>query len=241
MRTLRIVAAMPDNRPMNPATAPVRRSPLPSILLIAFALVWIALAIRPSFRQDWLLENLLVLIAVPVLVITGRRRPFTDGTYVALFLFFLLHEIGAHYTYSEVPYVAWLDRIGAGDVASLAGRNHYDRLVHFAYGLCITPAAIEIFARYGRYPPVWAALFPLFFVTSHSVIYELVEWVAALTFGGELGQAYLGTQGDVWDAQKDMALAGAGAALAVGYAWVRGRLPVLTERPSISPPPPAQR
>ncbi len=214
---------------MQPVSAPVHRSRLPSVLLCAFALVWVALAIRPVYRQDWLLENLLVVVAVPLLVITGRQRPFTNGAYVALFLFFVLHAIGAHYTYSEVPYVDWLQAIGAGDMASVAGRNHYDRLVHFAYGLLVTPAAIQIFARYGRYPTTWAVLLPLFFVMAHSVIYELVEYAAALVFGGDLGQAYLGTQGDIWDAQKDMALASLGAVLAVGYAWLRGALPTRTD------------
>lgn len=215
---------------MNTAATPVHRSRLPRVLLAAFVLVWIALAIRPAYRQDWLLENLLVLVALPLLVITGRRRPFTDGAYVALFAFFVLHEIGAHYTYSAVPYADWLTALGAGDLALEAGRNHYDRVVHFAYGLLVTPAAIQIFARYGRYPTTWAVLFPLFFIMAHSVVYELVEYAAALVFGGDLGQAYLGTQGDIWDAQKDMALAGAGAALAVGYAWLRGRLPIRPDR-----------
>jgi putative membrane protein len=196
-------------------------------LLGAFVAIWTVLALHPWYRQDWLLENALVFVAAPLLVHFGRRRPFSHTTYVKLFVFFVLHEIGAHYTYSEVPYADWLTAIGAGDVAELAGRNHYDRFVHFCYGLLVTPAAIEIFARYGRYPRVWACLFPLFFITAHSVIYEMVEWTAALVFGGDLGQAYLGTQGDVWDAQKDMALAGAGAALAVTIAALRGRLPVL--------------
>jgi putative membrane protein len=208
-------------------SATPRASRLPLLLLCAFVAIWSALAIRPWYRQDWLLENLLVFVALPVLWHYGRRRPFSNPTYVCLFLFFVLHEIGAHYTYSEVPYDRWLAAIGAADVAQLAGRNHYDRLVHFAYGLLVTPAAIEIFARHGRYPPVWAVLFPLFFITAHSVIYEMVEWLAALVFGGELGQAYLGTQGDVWDAQKDMALAGLGAALTVLVAGMQGRLPIL--------------
>jgi putative membrane protein len=91
----------------------------------------------------------------------------------------------------------------------------------------VTPAAIELFRHYGRYPRVWAALFPLLFMISHSVIYELVEWGAALVFGGELGQAYLGTQGDIWDAQKDMALAALGAAITVAGYGLAARLPVL--------------
>lgn len=199
----------------------------PAALLAAFAVIFVALGVAPSYRQDWLLENMLVLVAVPVLVVTRHRLRFSDAAYTCMFVFFSVHEIGAHYTYSEVPYDAWFRAAFGTSLDALLGfeRNHFDRLVHFLYGLLITPAAIELFARYGRYPRVWAALFPFFFIVSHSVVYELIEWGAALVFGGDLGQAYLGTQGDIWDAQKDMALAALGAAVTVsGYA-LAGRLP----------------
>jgi putative membrane protein len=222
-------AGIPENAPMQAAqTASVHATLLQRGLLLGFCTIWLALGIRPHYRQDWVLENLLVLVAVPLLVHHGRRRPFRDSTYMQLFAFFVLHEIGAHYTYSEVPYVDWVSALTGHEWPLLAEtRNHYDRVVHFAYGLLVTPAAIEIFGRYGRYPPVWAWLFPLFFISAHSVIYELVEWVAALAFGGELGQAYLGTQGDIWDAQKDMSLAGLGALLAIAIVAARGQLPLL--------------
>lgn len=214
---------MPVSRDTLVPATPLRRG-----LLLAFATIWLALAIHPLQRQDWLLENLLVLVALPLLVYYGRRRPFSDSTYLQLFAFFVLHEVGAHYTYSEVPYVDWVTAItGQEWPRLLESRNHYDRFVHFAYGLLMTPAAIEIFSRYGRYPRVWAWLFPLFFISAHSVIYELVEWAAALVFGGDLGQAFLGTQGDIWDAQKDMALAGLGSLIAIMIEARRGRLPLL--------------
>lgn len=204
----------------------------PAALLVAFGLIWIALAIKPWYREDWLLENLLVLIAVPLLVLTRRRLRFSNFAYTCLFVFFTMHEIGSHYTYSLVPYDEWSRALSGHAISELLGfeRNHYDRLVHFLYGLLVTPAAVELFRVYGPFPRTWAALFPLLFMASHSVIYELVEWAAALVFGGELGQAYLGTQGDVWDAQKDMALALAGSAVAVTGLGLAGRLPVLRVR-----------
>jgi putative membrane protein len=172
----------------------------PAILLASFCLLWIGLAIAPLYRQDWLLE----------------------------FVFFALHELGAHYTYSLVPYDAWFTGLTGHSLNAMLGfeRNHYDRLIHFLYGLLVTPAAVELFARYGRYPRTWAALFPLLFVASHSVIYELIEWGAAMVFGGDLGQAYLGTQGDIWDAQKDMALAMLGAIVSITVLGLARRLPV---------------
>lgn len=200
----------------------------PLTLLALYTLLWIALAIAPVFRKDWLLENMLVFIAIPIFVLTARRLRFSDFTYSCLFVFFCLHAIGAHYTYALVPYDEWFRALTGGTLNELLGfeRNHFDRLVHFLYGLLLAPAAVEIFAHYGRYPRSWAALFPFLFMASHAAIYEVVEWGAALVFGGDLGQAYLGTQGDVWDGQKDMALAMAGSAITITLLAIAGRLPV---------------
>jgi putative membrane protein len=160
---------------------------------------------------------------VPLFVLTARRLRFSDFTYTCLFAFFVLHAIGAHYTYSLVPYADWWQALGGG---APEGRNHYDRFVHFIYGLLVTPAAVEVFEHYGRYSRPWAFLMPWMFMAGHSVIYELIEFAAAIAFGGDLGQAYLGTQGDVWDSQKDMALALAGATLTLVLLAAHGRLPV---------------
>lgn len=183
--------------------AGTQRSPrLPLALLAAFAAIWIALAVAPLYRQDWLLENALVLIAVPLLVYGYRRLRFSNAAYLALFVFFVFHEVGAHYTYSKVPYDAWLAHLGI----SLAwlGRNSYDRLVHVLYGLLVTPAAAELFAAVAPPRGIWRGILPASFIMSHSLLYELIEWAAASVFGGDLGMAYLGTQGDPWDAQHDM-------------------------------------
>lgn len=200
---------------------PMWRYPL--TLLAVYGVVWLALGIDPHYREDWLLENAIVLVAIPLLVATARRLRFSNFAYTCLFVFFLFHAIGSHYTYSLVPYDEWL-RALTGIV--LEGRNHYDRLVHFLYGLLVAPAAVEIFAHYGRYPRSWAFLFPWLFMAGHAVIYELIEWAAAIVFGGELGQAYLGTQGDIWDGQKDMALALAGTTLMLAALAMAGRMPI---------------
>jgi putative membrane protein len=199
----------------------------PAALLGVFAAIWLLLAIHPWYRQDWLLENMLVFAAVPVFVATARRLRFSDFAYTCLFLFLVLHSIGAHYTYSEVPYDRAFEQLTGRPLNELLGwqRNHYDRVVHFGYGLLITPLALELYGAVAPPRGAWRWLLPLLFMVSHSVIYELVEWAAAAVFGGELGVAYLGTQGDVWDAQKDMALAGAGSALAILVAAARGALP----------------
>ncbi len=184
----------------------------PLALLAAFAAIFAVLAIAPWYRQDWLLENVIVFVAVPLLALTCRRLRLSDLAYTCLFLFLVLHETGAHYTYSEVPWRDWLAALGI-EAGTSPGRNHYDRLVHFCYGLLMMPAAWDLFEARARPQGLWRWLMPLLFVISHSVIYELIEWLAAESFGGDLGMAYLGTQGDAWDAQKDMALAAAGAAV----------------------------
>lgn len=190
---------------------------LPSILLAALIAIWLILAIEPVSRGDWLLENILVLVTVPVLIATRHRMRFSHGSYVCLFIFFVLHSIGAHYTYSLVPYDAWWQTLTGSTLNQLLGwdRNHYDRLIHFLYGVLLLQPSSELL---GRFAPArgdaWRWILPILFIMSHSVIYELVEWLAALIVAPELGDAYLGTQGDPWDAQQDMALATLGAIVA---------------------------
>ena len=128
-----------------------------------------------------------------------------------------LHTIGAHYTYSLVPYDAWCEALTGRTLASFTGweRNHFDRLVHFSYGLLLAYPAREIFLRVADVRGFWGYFLPLDVVMATSMLYELIEWGAASLFGGELGAAYLGTQGDPWDAHKDMALATLGAIVAM--------------------------
>lgn len=208
---------MPADAP--PAAAPDRR--LPRILLALYAAWWLALAIAPHYRQDWLLENMLVFAALPVVWRIHRLLP--DSALLALFAFFCLHALGAHYTYAEVPYDAWARAVSGHSISELAGfeRNHYDRLVHFSYGLLVTPAAVALIDARVAPRGLWRWLLPFCFMASHGAVYETIEWGAAEMFGGELGQAYLGTQGDVWDAQKDVALALLGSIVAL--LWLRRR------------------
>lgn len=198
---------------------------LPPILLLTFGLWFAALGLSVDDRETWLLENLLVFAAVPILVWSYRRFRFSNGVYVGLFVLFCLHEIGAHYTYSLVPYDAWLREAFGFDLKSLFGleRNHYDRLVHLLYGLLVTPAMWEVFQHYAPPRAAWRWLLPAATMFGHSTIYELMEFAAAVVFGGDVGTAYLGTQGDVWDAQKDMTLACLGSVLALVRIAVRER------------------
>jgi putative membrane protein len=187
------------------------------VLLVLLALLWLPLAIAPFDRKDWLLENALLVAAIAFLAATFRGFPLSRVSYSLLFVFLCLHTIGAHYTYAEVPYDAWFQSLTGRTFNSLVGweRNNFDRVVHFSYGLLLAYPIREMFLRIGNMRGFWGYFLPLDLTMSTSMIYELVEWVVAELFGGELGMAYLGTQGDVWDAHKDMGLASLGALIAM--------------------------
>lgn len=183
-------------------------------LAAVFAVLWVVLAVRPLDRADWLLENALLAAGVAVLVASYRVFPLSRVSYTAIFVFLCLHTIGAHYTYSEVPYREWWAG-WTGEPVTADGRNHFDRMVHFSYGLLLAYPIREVFLRIANVRGFWGYFLPLDVTMSTSMLYELIEWGSAVAFGGELGAAFLGSQGDPWDAQKDMALASLGALIAM--------------------------
>jgi len=187
------------------------------ILVAIFSAWWIALAIHPWYRNPWLLENVLALAAIALLAGFHRKLLFSRVSYTLIFLFMCLHQIGAHYTYSETPYDVWCQHLTGRTFNSLVGweRNNFDRVVHFSYGLLLAYPIREIFLRVVNVRGFWGYFLPLDLTMSTSMLYELLEWATSLVFGGDLGHAYLGTQGDEWDAHKDMALASLGAVIAM--------------------------
>ncbi len=187
-------------------------------LIAGFAALWTLLAIAPKYRSDWLLENLLVFAFVGLLAATFRRFQFSNASYAFIALFLSLHTYGAHYTYSEAELGFWLR-----DTLGLA-RNPYDRIVHFSFGLLLAYPMRELTQRVLKVRHVWGYLLPFFMMLSMSAGYESIEsWVARIV-SPELGSAYLGTQGDEWDAQRDMDRAMTGTASALALIWLRERL-----------------
>lgn len=184
---------------------------LQPLLWAAYAALWLWLAIDPVDRQTWILENVLVVLFGLAAWLLRRRVSLSHAALIGLWSFLVLHAVGSHFTYSEVPYQtavqAWL---GLG-----AERNHYDRFVHFAAGLLLTGMLRELLAQAFHPSALGARVFAVSVAMAASVVYELIEWGASVVFGGDTGAKYLGSQGDVWDAQKDMALASLGACLAV--------------------------
>lgn len=211
----------------------------PALAATIFAVAWLVAAWRPLFPQDWALENLLPLVVAWWLVRRHRRAPLSPFSYLLLLLFGIAHEIGSHYTYSQVPYREWLAPVL--DLSS-TGRNHYDRWVHFSFGLLCYRPLQEVLRAPAPGSGAVDRLFPLTVIATTSLLYELLEWLAAALFGGELGQAYLGTQGDEWDSHKDSALALLGGVLAMAIAWRfsggrwPGRSRVRPDARCVSPP-----
>ncbi|HEU4627104.1 MAG TPA: DUF2238 domain-containing protein [Steroidobacteraceae bacterium] len=181
--------------------------------ITGIAVLWAALAIAPYDRSDWLLENVLLFVGAAVLVATRRLLPLSGVSYTMILVFLCLHIIGAHYTYAQVPYDSAFRSLTGHSFNDLVGwkRNNYDRVVHFSYGLLLVYPIRELFLRVANVRGFWGYFLPLDLTMSTSMLYELIEWLSALWFGGNLGTAFLGSQGDEWDAQKDMALASLGA------------------------------
>jgi len=176
-------------------------------LLAAYLVLWAVLAIAPVDRRDWLLENILTVLLLGLLVGTYRRFQFSDRAYVTIAAFMVLHAVGAHYTYEHVPAGDWMKQ--ALDLQ----RNHFDRLAHFSFGLLLTYPVRELFVRLVRLPGWWSYYVPLTTIVAMSGLFEILEaWVAQIV-SPELGALYLGTQGDIWDAQEDMTAVLAGAVL----------------------------
>lgn len=173
-------------------------------LLLIFAAVFVWSAIRPHDYFTWFLEVFPAIIGVVLLTAARRSFPLTPLLYVLLCLHAIILCVGGHYTYAEVPLGNWVR-----DALGLA-RNHYDRLGHFAQGFVPAMVAREILLRRNAVKRSWLFFVVVSICLAISAAYELLEWSVSAATGSQ-GDAFLGTQGDVWDTQKDMALALVGA------------------------------
>lgn len=192
-------------------------------LLLVYGLFWTWLAMSPVNRQDWFLENLLTVGFVAVLLLTYRRFTLSLTSYGLIGVFLMFHTIGAHYTYAEVPVGHWLQH-----TLDLS-RNPFDRIAHFAYGLLLVYPLRELLVRLAGVKGLWSYLLPASGILAQSGFFEVVEAIVAMIVSPELGSMYLGTQGDEWDAQKDMAAAFVGAILTMGCTFA------LSKSESLSP------
>ncbi|MCC2642543.1 MAG: yjdF [Nitrospira sp.] len=186
-------------------------------LIAGYAALWAGLAVAPLDRSDWLLENILAILLGLVLATTYRWFQFSDLSYALIVAFMFMHAIGAHYTYAEVPFGFWLQ-----ETFGLA-RNPFDRLVHAAYGLLLVYPIREFLMRQIGLRGFWSYYLPVSAVLAQSGFFELVERLVVMITNPELGQAYLGTQGDEWDAQHDMASALFGALFTMAVIYLHAQ------------------
>lgn len=191
-------------------------------LILINVVFWVLAAIEPFNRKDWMLENALVVIFAVILCLRYKKMPLSNTSYLMLSIFLSAHLLGSHYTYSEVPIGHW-----AKEYWGLT-RNHYDRLVHFAFGLFLAYPFTEIIIRSKYSSRVDSAWKTFLIIFGMSVGFEVVEVITAYIVSPELGMAYLGTQGDSWDAVKDVLCAVAGSAVAI---WL---LPFTYKRTALS-------
>ncbi len=188
-----------------------------AILAGLLGLVVLRSGIGAAKPVTWLMENALVVLLFLPLVFSYKKMPLSRFSYTLIFLFTCLHETGAHWTYARVPYDDWWQSLFGVTLNSVLGfeRNNFDRLVHFSYGFLLAYPIREIFLRVASVKGFWGYFLPLDFTMSTSMIYELIEWGTALVVGSNAGNDFLGSQGDVWDSHKDMAMASLGALLAM--------------------------
>jgi putative membrane protein len=173
------------------------------------AAVIVIAGIHPDAVFDYFLENATAFIFLIVLALTYRKLPLSDLSYTLIFIYLCIHEFGAHYKYSDVPLGEWMKPW------LHTNRNMYDRVAHFSFGLLLSYPLQEMFMRKVGVLSRWRYVLPVEAILSFSAIYEIMEAGAAMVLTPERGEEFVGMQGDMWDSQEDMLMAGIGSVVAV--------------------------
>lgn len=188
----------------------------PFILLGVYCLVFIVCAISPYDRSVWWAENIPVIIVVAGIAWLSRSYRFSNTSYLLMGVFIILHTIGGHYTFERVPFSFVTELFGFE-------RNHYDRMAHFSVGF-YAYAIAEVLTMKRQVRVRWlVALFPVFAIATVAGVYEVFEWQYAVSADPAAGIAVLGSQGDIWDAQKDILADTLGAILVTVIFFFRYR------------------
>ncbi len=194
-----------------------RPSQFPLALLVLYACLFALLAINPVDRQTWFAENLTVLIIVGVLALLYVLKVrFSNTAYALMAVLIFLHTVGGHYTFAKVPFDWFTDFFGFE-------RNHYDRIAHFSVGFYAFAIAEWLLVKRLVVNRFLLFTYPIFVIATAAMSYELIEWLYASGYGGAAADDYLGSQGDIWDAQKDMLADTLGAVVAmIFFFWMNG-------------------
>ena len=192
-----------------PHRTPFKNNRLLQFYSLIFLFLWVGTFINTPNRANWYTENILTFVFLLALTISYKKFTFSDLSYTMMTIYLLLHIYGAEYTYAENPFGYWLK-----DILHL-NRNYYDRIVHYSFGFLLTYPMRDYFNNHFDWPNWVCWTLPCEITLSFSAMYELLEWWVADIFFPAEGVAYLGTQGDIWDAQKDMGIAFVGAVSAM--------------------------
>jgi putative membrane protein len=187
---------------------PFQKNKLLWLLLFSFFCIWANSFVGTTDINNWFIENTLTVLFLIFITTTFKKYQFSDLSYLLICIYLCLHVYGSKYTYAENHFGYWLKDF------TQASRNNYDRIVHFCFGFLLAYPMRELFLKWLKYPKLVAWILPIEITLSISAMYELIEWAVADVFFKAQGAAYLGTQGDIWDAQKDIFMAFLGAIVA---------------------------
>ena len=192
---------------VSPYRTPFKKNYWLHAFIVFFLAVWSSTLVGTTNLSNWLLENFLVILFLTFMIFSYKKYVFSDFSYLLITIYLCLHIYGSKYTYAENPFGYWLQDIFH------TKRNFYDRIVHFSFGFLLAYPMREVFIKWLKFPNWVGWVLPIEITLSVSGLYELIEWAVADIFFKAQGDAYLGTQGDIWDAQKDMFMATLGAVL----------------------------
>jgi putative membrane protein len=193
---------------MKTTTAHPLRNPFLQIVIFAYAVLWIILAINPLWRPEWWLENYLVFLCWGLIALSIYKFRISTFSYILIIVYLSFHSFGAHYGYCEVPFGYWLS-----NYFHFARPNVYDRLVHFLFGFLFTFPIFDILRKYTNFSKIWLLILPAEFILSYSALYELIEALIAWTLPAKVYDPFIGLQGDIWDGYRDMLMAFSGSLL----------------------------
>lgn len=204
------------------ATTSVRTDRLTSrfiwLLTVILLTYWVYGWFNCIDLQDWIIENVLVVIGLSILFLSRKWHRFSDLSYCCIFLFVLLHLYGAFYAYTQNALGEWLQN------TFHLQRNPYDRIVHFSFGLLMAYPFRELLINKFKVSKRASWLLPVEIAFSFGTVFEMIEWGVAEVTPAAVGETYVATQGDVWDAHKDIALAAIGAGVAMLITFIAQRL-----------------
>ncbi len=185
----------------------------PIILFVVYVVFFILLGLHPFDRGVWIAELIPIVLIVLVLTLTFKKFQFSNFAYLMMSVLIFMHTIGGHYTFERVPFGFVTDMFGFS-------RNHYDRVAHFSVGFYAFAIGEILLRGKGSYSKWVLFLFPVFTIFTIAAVYEIIEWIYAANAAADQGIAFLGSQGDIWDAQEDMLADGLGSLFAMGLFWV---------------------